>query len=167
MQRVAIARALSLEPEILICDEATSALDVSVQKRIVDRLLALQKEKNVAIAFICHDIALIRLIAHRVAVMYLGNVVEIVPGRDLCHGGIMHPYTRALKESLFTTGMDFDKPIECIDSEAPSPLNVPEGCPFHNRCDCCTELCRKEKPPLVRVEEDHWVACHEIWKTNG
>ncbi len=158
-QRVGIARALALEPTLLVCDEVTSALDVSVQKRIVDLLLRLQKEKNVTMIFICHDIALVRAMAHRTAVMYLGNVVEIVPGKQL-GADPCHPYTRALRDAIFDLNMDFTKPIESIDSEAPSPLDLPTGCPFHDRCDRCMERCRREKPVLQEVGPGHEVACH-------
>ena len=101
-QRVGIARALALEPDLLICDEVTSALDVCVQKRVVDLLLKLQREKNITMAMVCHDLALVRAVAHRTAVMYLGNLMEIVPGRELGTGEICHPYTRALRDSIFS-----------------------------------------------------------------
>ena len=159
-QRVGIARALALEPDLLICDEVTSALDVCVQKKIIDLLVRLQKEKNITMAFICHDISLVRAMTHRTAVMYLGNVVEIVPGPEIGSGELCHPYTRALRDSLFSIDMDFTKPIESIESEAPSPLDVPAGCPFRNRCEFCTERCAAEKPKLRRLAEDHEIACH-------
>lgn len=159
-QRLGIARALALEPDLLICDEVTSALDVCVQKRIVDLLLRLQREKNITMAFICHDISLVRAMAHRTAIMYLGNVMEIVPGRQLGTGEICHPYTRALRDSIFSIDMDFTKPIESIESEAPSPLDIPSGCPFRNRCEYCSALCEKEKPKLRSVEPGHRIACH-------
>lgn len=158
-QRVAIARALSLEPEILVCDEATSALDVSVQRSIVDLLIRLQRKKNITIAFIGHDISLVRAISHKVAVMYLGNVVEVIPSVRLGQTK-MHPYTDALIGSIFSLKMDFSKPIESIDSETPSPLQVPPGCPFENRCPNCMERCKIEKPILKEVEEGHEIACH-------
>lgn len=158
-QRIGIARALSLEPEILVCDEATSALDVSVQKTIIELLVRLQKEKNIGIAFICHDIALIRSFAHQIAVMYLGNIVEVIPG-EAVGTGAKHPYTQALLGALFSIHMDPSIKIESIESEAPSPLNVPEGCPFRNRCGICTERCRTEKPVLRTLGPGHEVACH-------
>lgn len=107
-QRVAIARALALEPEIVVLDEATSALDVSVQKTVIELITKLQREKNITFGFICHDIALVQLVAHQVAVMYLGNLVEVLPGKDLDMKA-MHPYTRALMGAVFDINMDFSK----------------------------------------------------------
>ncbi len=158
-QRVAIARALALEPEIIVLDEATSALDVSVQKTIIELITKLQREKNITFGFICHDISLVQSVAHQVAVMYLGNVVEIMPGEDVGTKGV-HPYTKALIGSIFDIHMDFSKPIESIDSEAPSPLDVPPGCPFQGRCDKCMDMCRQERPALVTLSPGHQVACH-------
>lgn len=165
-QRVGIARALALEPEVLICDEATSALDVSVQKSIIQLLTRIQKEKNITIAFICHDVALVKNMSHRVAIMYLGNVVEIVPSRQMGKGR-MHPYTDLLIHSIFSPNMDFNKPIDGTDSEAPSPLCVPEGCPFQNRCEFCMEKCRATKPVLREVEAGHEIACHLYDSSSG
>ena len=158
-QRVAIARALALEPEIILLDEATSALDVSVQKTIIELITKLQREKNITMAFICHDIGLIQSFAHQIAVMYLGNIVEVMPGEDIGTNA-MHPYTKALLDSVFDIKMDFSKKIESIESEAPSPLNVPAGCPFCDRCDKCMDICRTEKPKLKAVGEGHEVSCH-------
>ena len=162
-QRVAIARALALEPEIVVLDEATSALDVSVQKTVIELITKLQREKNITFGFICHDIALVQLVAHQVAVMYLGNLVEVLPGKDLDMKA-MHPYTRALMGAVFDINMDFSKPIESIESEAPSPLDLPQGCPFQGRCEHCMDICKKENPKLVEVEDGHSVACHLFQK---
>ena len=159
-QRVAIARAIALEPEIIVMDEATSALDVSVQKTIIELIVRLQKEKNITIGFIAHDLGLIQSFAHQVAVMYLGNIVEVLPG-DQIGTNSKHPYTQALLGAIFDLNMDFSKKIESIESEAPSPLDVPPGCPFQDRCDCCSEKCRTERPKLVELEEGHKVACHK------
>lgn len=158
-QRVGVARALTLEPEVIICDEATSALDVSVQKNILDLVAKLQKEKGIAIGFICHDVALVSQISHQIAVMYLGNIVEILPGQHLKDESF-HPYTKALMSSIFHIHMDFDARIKSLSGDVPSPLDVPTGCPFQNRCDCCMEICKKEKPRLKTVGEFHQVACH-------
>lgn len=107
-QRVSIARALSLEPEILVCDEATSALDVFIQKTIIELLVRLQKEKNISMLFICHDLALLRSFAHQIAVMYLGNIVEVIPGEDVTDKAV-HPYTKALLNAQFSIHMDQNK----------------------------------------------------------
>lgn len=162
-QRVAIARALALEPEIIVLDEATSALDVSVQKTVIQLITKLQREKNITIGFICHDIALVQSVAHQIAVMYLGNLVEVMPGAELATQAC-HPYTKALMGSIFDINMDFSKPIESIDSEAPSPLDLPKGCPFQGRCEDCMDICKKEQPKLTEIEPGHSVACHKFRK---
>ncbi len=158
-QRVGIARALALEPEIIVCDEATSALDVSVQDRIIELLVKLQREKDICLIFICHDMALVQSFAHQLAVMYLGNIVEILPGASV-RDNALHPYTQAMLGAIFSTKMDFSKKIESIDSEAPSPVDIPSGCPFQNRCDRCMNICRERKPQLKAVGKQHEVACH-------
>lgn len=158
-QRVAIARAIVLDPEVIIMDEATSALDVSVQKNIIELIVKLQREKNIAIGFICHDISLVCSVAHQIAVMYLGNIVEIIPAKDM-PGKVSHPYTKALMKSVFDINMDFSKKIESIKGEVPSPLDVPPGCPFQNRCEYCKEKCKVEHPVLQEIAPGHKVACH-------
>ncbi len=158
-QRVGIARALALEPEIIVCDEATSALDVSVQKTVVELLVRLQREKDISYGFICHDMALVQSLSHQVAVMYLGNIMEILPG-DKVAAGCLHPYTQAMVGAIFDLHMDFSHPIRSIDSEAPSPLDAPAGCPFQSRCDRCMGICRQERPVLREAAPEHQVACH-------
>ena len=160
-QRVSIARALSLEPEILVCDEATSALDVSIQKTIIELLVKLQKEKKTSIIFICHDLALIQAFAHQIAVMYLGNIVEIIHGHEVGKN-CLHPYTKALLSSVFSIHMDQNEKIKSIKGEAPSSLDIPDGCPFQNRCIYCMEKCKTEKPVLQKIKIGHQVACHYV-----
>lgn len=161
-QRLGIARALSLEPKIVVCDEATSALDVSVQEKICELLVRLQKEKSITYLFICHDIGLVDLMCHQIAVMYLGNIVEYIGyGRRISTEG-MHPYTKALMKSVFKVDFKPGEKIEPLESEIPSPLDLPKGCPFQSRCGQCMEICRSEKPELKEVVPGHFVACHLV-----
>ncbi|MCR5833629.1 MAG: ABC transporter ATP-binding protein [Selenomonadaceae bacterium] len=157
-QRVAIARAIALEPEVIACDEATSALDVSVQDTIIKLLVKLQREKGITYIFICHDLALVSMFSHRIAVMYLGNMMEKIDGDKL--KSARHPYTRALLKAVFSTEQAKNQYIEILPGEIPSPLDMPSGCPFRNRCLNCQELCAKEKPPFREIEANHFVACH-------
>ncbi|MBQ7317943.1 MAG: ABC transporter ATP-binding protein [Phascolarctobacterium sp.] len=160
-QRLGIARALSLEPKIIVCDEATSALDVSVQEKVCDLLCRLQKEKGITYLFICHDLGLVDLMCHQVAVMYLGNVVEwLEKGRIAEH--CKHPYSQALMKAVFKVDFKPGEKIQPLEGEIPSPLDLPIGCPFQSRCERCAEICRKEKPVLREVEPQHWVACHFV-----
>ena len=159
-QRAAIARAIALEPELIVMDEATCALDVSVQKTIIQLICRLQREKNIAIGFIAHDLGLIQSFAHQVAVMYLGHIVEVLPGEAVAEA--VHPYTRALIDSIFDTNMDFSKKIQPITGEVPSPMDIPSGCPFRNRCQFCTDRCAQQRPELKTVGEGHQVACHLV-----
>ena len=147
-------------------DEATSALDVSVQETIIQLITKLQREKNISIGFICHNLGLIQSFAHQIAVMYLGNIVEVMPGEgmaDVC----CHPYSKALLDAVFDTKMDFSKKIEPIKDEPPSPLDVPAGCPFADRCPHCREICLQERPVLQPLGPDHEVACHRFGKGEG
>lgn len=161
-QRLGIARALSLEPKIVVCDEATSALDVSVQEKICELLVRLQKEKGITYLFICHDLGLVDLMCHQIAVMYLGNIVEYIGyGRRISTEG-MHPYTKALMKSVFKVDFKPGEKIELLESEIPSPLDLPKGCPFQSRCGQCMEICRSEKPELKEVVSGHFVACHLV-----
>lgn len=161
-QRLGIARALSLEPKIVVCDEATSALDVSVQEKICELLVRLQKEKGITYLFICHDLGLVDLMCHQIVVMYLGNIVEYIGyGRRISTEG-MHPYTKALMKSVFKVDFKPGEKIEPLESEIPSPLDLPKGCPFQSRCGQCMEICRSEKPELKEVVPGHFVACHLV-----
>ena len=161
-QRLGIARALSLEPKIVVCDEATSALDVSVQEKICELLVRLQKEKGITYLFICHDLGLVDLMCHQIAVMYLGNIVEYIGyGRRISTEG-MHPYTKALMKSVFKVDFKPGEKIEPLESEIPSPLDLPKGCPFQSRCGQCMEICRSVKPQLKEVVPGHFVACHLV-----
>lgn len=161
-QRLGIARALSLEPKIVVCDEATSALDVSVQEKICELLVRLQKEKGITYLFICHDLGLVDLMCHQIAVMYLGNIVEYIGyGRRISTEG-MHPYTKALMKSVFKVDFKPGEKIELLESEIPSPLDLPKGCPFQSRCGQCMEICRSLKPELKEVVPGHFVACHLV-----
>lgn len=157
-QRVAIARALALEPKIIVCDEATSALDVSVQAKIIELLVKLQREKNITYIFICHDLALVSLFSHRIAVMYLGNIVEKIDGNKLTEA--KHPYTKALLKAVFSLDNKQNKNIETLFGDIPSPLDLPKGCPFQNRCKYCKDICKQEKPKLKEISANHHVACH-------
>lgn len=158
-QRVAIARSIALEPDIIIMDEATCSLDVSVQKSIIELITKLQREKGIAIGFICHNLPLVQSFSHEIAVMYLGSIVETMSGEDIAENSL-HPYTKALINAVFNVNPQNKKEIEVIKGEPPSPLNIPDGCPFCDRCGHCTEKCRKEKPALKRVSDGHMVACH-------
>lgn len=160
-QRLGIARALALKPQIVVCDEATSALDVSVQEKICELLVRLQKEKGITYIFICHDIGLVDLMSHQVAVMYLGNVVERLENCRLFTGGA-HPYTKALLQSIFKVDCKPSEKIQPLEGDVPSPLELPQGCPFQNRCGQCMQICRQEKPALREIHAGHFVACHRV-----
>ena len=162
-QRISIARALSLEPEILVCDEATSALDVSVQESVIELLVRLQKEKNISMLFICHDLALIRSFAHQIAVMYLGNIVEVIPGEDVTEYAV-HPYTQALLSAIPEADPNKAKANQRIPikGEIPSPINPKNCCRFAERCQHATERCFKEMPQMKEIAPGHKVACHLV-----
>ena len=158
-QRLGIARALSLEPKIVVCDEATSALDVSVQEKVCRLLVRLQKERGITYIFICHDIGLVDLMCDSIAVMYLGNIMEVIE-----HGRISekarHPYSKALMRAIFKVDFRRGEKVQPLEGEIPSPRDLPSGCPFHSRCPECAEICVKEKPALKETEPGHWTACH-------
>ncbi len=158
-QRIGIARALAVDPDVIICDEAVSALDVSIQAQIINLLKDLQKELNLAYLFIAHDLSVVEYISHRVAVMYLGRIVELAPDQEL-YKNPMHPYTKALLSAVPIPD-PLASPEESIilSGDVPSPVNPPEGCTFHPRCPMAMEKCRTQ--PLYRqIQPDHWIACH-------
>lgn len=159
LQRVSIARAISLHPQMLICDEVTSALDVSIQKDIIDLLGEHRSEASFAIIFICHDLALVENFCDRVVVMYLGRVVEIMGSKHLKRQAV-HPYTKALLDSVFRVHDTQDKDINVLEGEAPSPISLPDGCAFSARCEYATEKCRSECPKLKKNSDGHYVACY-------
>ena len=159
-QRLGIARALSLEPEIIIFDEATSALDVSVQNTICELLAKLQREKQLTYLFICHDLALVNSFSHKIAVMYLGNIVEMLDNTKYeLSADALHPYTKALIKSVFTSNT---KIIEPLEGDIPSPIDLPKGCPFQSRCAIAQEICSSEAPVLKQIKIGHQAACHLI-----
>ena len=156
-QRLCIARALGLKPKLLVCDEVVSALDVSVQAQIVNLLLDLKKDHNLSLLFITHDLSLVRSIADRVLVMYLGNIVETATAGDLFNAP-RHPYTRALMDSIPT--LDRGKRPKPLEGELPSSSNPPPGCTFAGRCPRAFDRCRVEKPELV-ADGNRSVACFD------
>jgi oligopeptide transport system ATP-binding protein len=158
-QRIGIARALALEPECLIADELVSALDVSVQAQVVNLLLELQEQLNLTVLFVAHDLRLVRHLSHRVAVMYLGRVVEVA-GTDDIFGAPKHPYTQGLLAAAPTLDPGSRSAEPAISGELPSPLNVPSGCAFRTRCKQAFGRCATERPPLLDTGNGHQVACH-------
>ena len=160
-QRIGIARALILNPEFVVCDEAVSALDVSVRAQVLNLMEKYAAEEKSDLPVYLHDLSVVRHISDRIAVMYLGNIVEVIPGEDVAKNSL-HPYTQALLGAQFSIHMDQHKKIESIESEAPSPLDVPHGCPFQNRCEHCMEKCKTTRPVLKEMEAGHEVACHYV-----
>ena len=162
-QRVGIARAISLDPELIVCDEPISALDVSIQAQIVNLLRELQQSRKMSYLFITHDLSMVRQISERIAVMYLGKLVEIAPSSRI-YDKALHPYTKALLSAIPIANPDVEEKRERIPltGDVPSPIDLPKGCSFCNRCGYCKEICREEVPAFREIEKDHFVACHFV-----
>ncbi len=159
-QRIAIARALSNKPEFIICDEPTSALDVSVQAQILNLMRDLQDEFGLTYLFISHNLAVVRHMATRIGVMYLGKLVEDAPSREL-FANPKHPYTRMLLDAVPDIDMT-GRPRTPVKGEVPNPINPPSGCTFHPRCPLVFDRCKVEEPRLVPVGTDHLASCHAV-----
>jgi len=158
-QRIGIARALAMEPSLIIADEPVSALDVSTQAQIINLLDALKEKRGLSLLIIAHDLAVVEHISDRIAVMYLGMLVEMASDREL-YLNAQHPYSRALLAALPKAEAGAKRRRRRIlRGDVPSPINPPAGCRFHPRCPDASDVCRKESPPVVRVAEDHWVRC--------
>ena len=162
-QRIGIARAISLNPQLVVCDEPVSALDVSIQSQILNLLMDLQAELNLTYLFIAHDLAVVKHVSDRIAVMYLGKIVEYADADEI-YKQPLHPYTHALISAIPVPDPMAKKTREILKGDVPSPRNPPSGCRFHTRCPLAVERCRKEEPalkPFEKIGDDrHQVACH-------
>jgi peptide/nickel transport system ATP-binding protein/oligopeptide transport system ATP-binding protein len=158
-QRIGIARALAVEPEFIVCDEPVSALDVSIQAQIINLLTDLKGEFGLSYLFVAHDLSVVEHISDRVAVMYLGRIVEQAPTEEI-FGSPLHPYTQALLSSVPSMEPGEKKKHQTLPGDVPSPLHPPTGCAFHPRCPEAMDVCRKEAPPMIAKGGEHFVSCH-------
>lgn len=161
-QRIGIARALCVNPEMVVCDEAVSALDVSIQAQVLNLLMKLKEERNLTYIFITHNLSVVEYISDRIAVMYLGKIVELADTEQI-FDNTMHPYTEALLSAIPIVDPDHKHSRNVLEGDVPNPVRPPDGCLFHPRCKKCMEICKKERPKLIKhtVEgKDHFCACH-------
>lgn len=162
-QRIGIARALALNPKLIIGDEPVSALDVSIQAQVINLLEDIQKEFKLSYIIISHDLAVVEHICDRIAVMYLGRIVEMAKDKDL-YTSPLHPYTIALLSAIPIPDPNIKRKRIILEGDVPSPINPPKGCHFHPRCPIREEICNEEVPPLIDVGDSHYVACHLVKK---
>ena len=162
-QRIGIARALAVEPEFIVCDEPISALDVSIQSQVINLLIDLQKKLGLTYLFIAHDLDIVRYISDRIAVMYLGHLVELGTS-DEVYNNALHPYSQALLSAVPIPDPELEKEKKRIilQGDVPSPIDLPHGCPFAGRCMYVCDKCREERPELREVRPGHFVACHVV-----